>query len=436
MIHSLYARVILLFLLVAALCFAFAALIMKHTYEEQRLELLHEAMIQNGASVIADLSGLDSEDAQRARIEELNSVSPYRFAWIPDIDGSGPAEVVKRGEISGLSIPDEVSVELPAQLGVTAYRLIVAQSFGGVSDPLGSVLDVFQTGGFVFLILCSLAIAAATMLLVRPIKRLVMAVNWIAEGEYAVRVPVDRRDELGELARSIVTMSGQLQRIESMRQQFVSNVSHEIRSPLTSIKGFSAELARDSLPPDTRKHYAEIVTLECERLSRLSEGLLRLAALDAQQLPYNPSVIRLDELLRRVVISIEPLISAKELLVEANMDEVVIQADADLLTQVWLNVLSNSIKFTPAGGMIRITLTRKGGEAHVRIADTGIGIPEAHLDRLFERFYKADSSRNRNSSGSGLGLSIVHGIVALHGGRIVVRSEQEQGTEVTVTLPG
>ncbi|WP_233531411.1 sensor histidine kinase [Paenibacillus alkalitolerans] len=220
-----------------------------------------------------------------------------------------------------------------------------------------------------------------------------------------------------------------------MRQQFVSNVSHEFQSPLTSIKGFSAELANDGLSPDNRKRYAEIVTLECERLSRLSEDLLKLASLDAEQYPHRPNLFRLDEQLRQVLIAVEPIWSDKLLHVEVMLDKVQITADSDLLYQVWLNLLSNSIKFTLTGGTIRISLTRRGGDANVCITDTGIGIPEQHLDRIFERFYKADRSRNRNTPGSGLGLSIVQSIVTLHGGRIQVRSEPGKGTEVTVSLP-
>jgi signal transduction histidine kinase len=171
------------------------------------------------------------------------------------------------------------------------------------------------------------------------------------------------------------------------------------------------------------------------RLSRLSDNLLKLTSLESEHHPFDRRRYRLDRQLRSAVLACEPQWLEKSIEVEAELEEVEIEADHELLSQVWGNLLHNSIKFTPPGGSIRVRLTLEDGKAAVRIADTGIGIGEEDLPRIFERFYKADKSRNRAGGGSGLGLSIVKKIVDLHGGAIDVRSRPGEGTEFTVRLP-
>lgn len=165
-----------------------------------------------------------------------------------------------------------------------------------------------------------------------------------------------------------------LSQLETMRQDFVSNVSHEIQSPLTSIGGFAEVLRSEQLTDEERNRYVGIIKQESSRLSRLSENLLKLASLDSKQHPFEPRAIRLDRQLRDVVLSCEPQWMAKRLTVELLMEETVIVADEDQLSQVWNNLLANSMKFTPDNGHIRITLSEESGCATVRIADNGSGI--------------------------------------------------------------
>jgi signal transduction histidine kinase len=223
--------------------------------------------------------------------------------------------------------------------------------------------------------------------------------------------------------------------MEEMRQEFISNVSHEIQSPLTSIAGFAQALHRDDLSSETRNHYLNIIETESKRLSRMSDNLLKLTSLESNQHPFEAKRYRLDRQIRHLILSCEPLWQSKNIEMEVEMPELTISADEDLMSQVWINLIHNSIKFTPEGGMIQVKLAHKNDRIHFEIVDTGKGISADSLPHLFERFYKEDKSRDREGGGSGLGLSIVKKIVDMHGGEVYASNHREWGAMFTVILP-
>jgi signal transduction histidine kinase len=234
-------------------------------------------------------------------------------------------------------------------------------------------------------------------------------------------------------------MARQLNQTEQMRQEFISNVSHELQSPLTSIRGFALVLRNDGLTGEERAHYLEIIENESQRLSRITDNLLRLASLEADQAPFEPRLYRLDRQIREQILACEPQWSAKDIEMDVFLDEVSLNADADLLSQVWINLIHNSIKFTRPGGLVEMWLEQAGEWVEFKIRDSGPGIPDEDLGRVFERFYKADKARQRSKEGSGLGLSIAQKIVQMHGGEIwVERSQPGQngaGAVFRVRLP-
>ncbi|WNG22494.1 two-component sensor histidine kinase [Cystobacter fuscus] len=270
------------------------------------------------------------------------------------------------------------------------------------------------------------------------------ALSRIARGDFSVSVPVEetgndtRKNPVLEVAVNINQVAEALQRMEAMRQEFISNVSHEIQSPLTSIRGFAQALREGGLSEETRQHYLATIEAESRRLSRLSENLLRLSSLDSKAQAPVPRRYRLDSQLREVALAAEPQWTAKGLDIEADLDAVYQTADEDMLNQVWTNLVHNAIKFTPAGGRIGLELRLEGGQALVRLTDSGIGLSREDLPFVFDRFYKADKARSRTdaSGGSGLGLAIARKIVELHGGRIEALSEGlGKGSCFTVRLP-
>ncbi|AIQ65949.1 membrane protein [Paenibacillus stellifer] len=263
------------------------------------------------------------------------------------------------------------------------------------------------------------------------------AIRRIAKGDFSVVVEnTERYGQFGELVEGINEMASELSRMETMRQDFISNVSHEIQSPLTSIRGFAQALRSEGISPEDREHYLDIIESESARLSGLSDSLLKLSVLEGDSSPPERKLYRLDRQLRSRILACEPQWIGKGIEVEAELEELWVTGAEDLLGQVWSNLLHNSVKFTPKDGLITVTARQSGRNIEVKVADTGVGISEEDLPRIFERFYKADKARSAGGGGSGLGLSLVKKIVELHGGTVAAESRPGEGTGVTVTLPG
>jgi signal transduction histidine kinase len=266
-------------------------------------------------------------------------------------------------------------------------------------------------------------------------SQLLNALSRIAQGDFDVFVNTRNVFFYDDIAQGINTIAKELGSLEQMRQDFISNVSHEIQSPLTSIRGFATLLKNDALTVEQKNHYLDIIEAESKRLSSLSDNLLKLSTLETGNEPLSIKEFRLDKQLEKVALMLEPQWSNKNITMEADMEKLTIQGDEDLLSQVWINLLHNAIKFTPEGGLIRIILKASNDEVSCQISDTGIGIAPKDLIHIFERFYKVDKSRDRALGGNGLGLSLAKKIVELHGGRITPQSELGKGTTFIIYLP-
>ncbi len=303
-----------------------------------------------------------------------------------------------------------------------------------VEKQFGEMRIVFSILlGLTFLISLAL-IAIFAGFLVRPIKKLTKATRRIAGGHYDIQLDHNRKDEIGDLARDFQRMAVSLKKLDDMRQEFVSNVSHEIQSPLTSIRGFTKAIRTKSVPAEQADQYLEIIEKESGRLSSLSKQLLMLSSLDKEAKAVDKELFRLDEQIREVVLLTEWEWSKNKLKMDLDLPEIVVKADRQLFQQVWTNLLTNSIKFTEEAGTISISATIDE-QIVVTLRDTGTGIPEEELPYIFDRFYMADKSRNRTQSGSGLGLSVVKKVIDLHEGEIKVTSKLGEGTEFMIRLP-
>ncbi|MEX3623476.1 sensor histidine kinase [Viridibacillus arvi] len=285
------------------------------------------------------------------------------------------------------------------------------------------------------LIVGSLLILVAAIFLIRPIKKMTQATRRIAAGDFNVKLNIKQNGELGTLARSFEEMTHDLHQLEQMRRDFVSNVSHEVQSPLTSISGYALALKQVELTDNERSRYLDIIIAEADRMSKMSDSLLKLSLLESQSQQLQLVTFNLDEQIRRVIVAIQPQWSARNIHFELNLKPVRLMADYDQLNQVWTNILGNSIKFSKDGGVINVSIKQDNKNVMVRISDTGIGISLADQKRIFDRFFKADRSHSRKYGGSGMGLAIVKQIVSLHQGDIRVESELGRGTTTIVTLP-
>lgn len=322
---------------------------------------------------------------------------------------------------------------------ITSYLF---QTFDLTFTPFTSQLMTFILGALLFILY--LIIAGFIAKKRGDGRKLFMnsmidAMQQISQGNYNVHVPKlsgheNREHPFDEIVDNLNKMAKDLGEMEEMRQQFVSNVSHEIQSPLTSIKGFAIALQSDKISNEQRRHYLKIIEKESERLSNLSDNLLKLTTLESTESLIESKKYRLDEQIRNVVLATEPQWLAKEQTVNLHLPSIQIVAEKELLDQVWMNLLNNAIKFTPYGGTITIEIAQENEEISITVSDTGIGISKEAQAHLFERFYKEDKARSREEGGNGLGLSIVKKIIDMHHGAIFIESEENRGTKMRIVL--
>ncbi|KPU44597.1 alkaline phosphatase synthesis sensor protein PhoR [Oxobacter pfennigii] len=320
---------------------------------------------------------------------------------------------------------------------VTAIMVcvIAAHFLLGTFFTLATVADIAASVwiGFVLFAIFSWILHTAAKLSHRNNERnshweeILAALEQISRGNFSVFLPESEDIRFTGFAKAVNDMAKNLGDLDKMRQDFISNVSHEIQSPLTSIGGFAA-LIKTDLPEDERRRYAGIIETESRRLSGLSDNLMKLSSLDNNQITRRD--FRLDKQLQNVILALEPQWAVKNIILEADLEKTAVNGDEGLLSQAWTNLLHNAIKFTPQGGIIYVSLKSNT----IIIADTGCGIPKEDLPHIFERFYKADKARNHSLGGNGLGLSIVKKIIGLHGWTIEVESELKKGTRFAIRL--
>jgi len=389
--------------------------------EEDVPELLNLLAEFGVAPVLTDLDG-------EAIIADLQSdfVTPEMIDQIEKLD---PGEIISLtpsrreairymgARLTTESEAEALIIKIDATHTLTGTRRLVMQSL------------------LLVLVIGSLIIVLISRYFVSNIHSITDASEQLATGDFSVRLPNDRQDELGQLMRTFNEMAKALDNMDEVRKQFVSNVSHEMQSPLTSIKGYTRALKDGLVPEEEQQNYLDIVHEEVERLSRLSNNLLRMASLDAEKDLIKLENYRLDEQIRRVVLSVEPLWREKNISVELDLTESYIYADQDLMEQVWLNLIVNSIKYNRQNGEIYLSFYKDEADLVVRINDTGIGIDEEDIPYLFDRFYKVDQSRSEYKNGNGLGLSITKKIITIHKGSIDVISEKDVGTTFFIRIP-
>ena len=267
----------------------------------------------------------------------------------------------------------------------------------------------------------------------KPLRRVIDATNRLASGDFSVRLNLPNARSLTELATSFNRMAEELGSIEMLRADFVDDFSHEFKTPIVSIKGFAEELKHDDLTPEQRNEYLDIIIHESSRLSQLATNVLNLSRVEKQTILGNLARFDLTEQVRRCVLLFENKWEQRRLNLNVELDEIAITGDEELLSQVWLNLIDNAVKFTPEGGCVDIRLQKGESNVLFSIRDDGYGISEEIQRHIFEKFYQGDDSHA--VPGNRLGLSIARRIVTLHGGEIHCKSEEGVGTEFTVSLP-
>ena len=271
-------------------------------------------------------------------------------------------------------------------------------------------------------------------LIIHPVQNISNAFDELSKGDFSVRVPTNEQiAEIREMAERFNSMTYDLSHIETLRNDFVVNVSHEFKTPIAPIEGYATLLQDSSLSPQKHDRYIEKILDNSRRLSNLSSNILALSKLENQETVMHQREYRLDEQLRKAVLLLENKWSPKNIEFDIDLPKYSFYGNEQLLDQVWFNILDNAIKHSPDGSMIKVELRIKQHKPSVSISDSGDGMSEEVIKHIFEKFYQGDSSRSEE--GNGLGLALVKRIVDLCGGEILVKSSPKNGTTFIVTLP-
>lgn len=308
---------------------------------------------------------------------------------------------------------------------------------GSVYSFVRDVFKMFIFSALLSLLLAFVAVYILTYNMVKPLREMSEATKNYAKGDFAYRVKVQGDDELSDLAEAFNTMARDLAVLESSRRSFVANVSHELKTPMTTIGGFIDGMLDGTIPPEKHDHYLKIVSKEVKRLSRLVVMMLNMSKIEAGEFKMKPSKFDLSQLLFQILLQFEQSIDHKSIEIEGldTMQSVMVEADSDMIHQVVYNLLDNAVKFTNQGGKITFSVIADEERVMVRIRNTGDGISSEEMSKIFERFYKVDKSRSIDVKGAGLGLYIVRSFIELHGGQITVQSKEGQYAEFVFWLP-
>lgn len=276
-----------------------------------------------------------------------------------------------------------------------------------------------------------------TELVYLPLRRITTATEQYAAGNMHYEFQIDSEDEMGYLAATLSYMAGEIARAEDDQKKFVANVSHDFRSPLTSIKGYLEAMLDGTIPPELHEKYLNIVLNETERLRKLTNSLLTLNNLNTKGMLLDISRFDINQVIRSTAASFEGTCKRKMIAIELILtgDELYVCADVGKIQQVLYNLLDNAIKFSHEDSIIKIETTEKHNKIFVSVKDSGIGIPKDELKQIWERFYKSDLSRGKDKKGTGLGLSITREIIRSHGENINVISTEGVGSEFIFSLP-
>ncbi|MBE6657029.1 MAG: HAMP domain-containing histidine kinase [Ruminococcaceae bacterium] len=314
--------------------------------------------------------------------------------------------------------------------------VFVCSSSGSITGLVETMLKTILISCMWVMIAAMLAVYFISEKISSPLKEMSRAAKQYAAGKFDVRVPVKGSDEVAELAMAFNNMANSLATVEDQRRSFLANVSHDLRTPMTTIAGFIDGILDGAIPPEKQPYYLELIAGEVRRLSRLVASLLDISRIQAGDRKFTMTAFDICEMARQILISFEQRIDEKQLNIEfeCDRDNMTVYADRDAIHQVLYNICDNAVKFTNPGGVYRINITAHDKKTYVSVFNEGQGIPEAELPYVFDRFYKSDKSRGLDKTGVGLGLYITKTIMDAHNEEIWVKSVWGEYCEFVFTL--
>lgn len=442
---SIYSKLVIGFLLTSLLSFSICCFFTIKSYNRDSDQLALEEL-EHSSNHIADLIKLINDKDQDKILADYSETSEMSFTVTCEGQTKSYGHVNKKlilkdDELKTLATSKDKSLRSEGIISQYAkafridnqtYVITVQKDFSATKDIF---MKSYRSAAIIFMMTGSIVFLIVADIIVKPISRLTKVTDELAKGNYKVRVNYEGKDEISSLYASFNQMAVRLAKQETIRQQFISDVSHEFQTPLTAISGFATILKNENLTDEQRKKYADIILFNSNRLSHLSKNMLQLTLLDGEDTALDKTEFPLIEQLNRVIEMEDNAALSKDIEIEFihPKKEFIIEADESRMEQVWINLLSNAIKYTNEHGVVIVEVRRTPTELQVRFEDTGVGMSQDAISHIFERFYRQDKSRT--IEGNGLGLSIVKRIIDLHHYKIDVESQEDVGSVFTVYIP-
>lgn len=328
------------------------------------------------------------------------------------------------------------SIPSPSNYSVKGY-VCISTSMKGITEKSVYYLDVFHLCFLLFLVAFLVIMIYIYIITARPVQKMIRVTEEYTKGHFDATMNIHSHDEYRELANTIVYMAEELKNMDDYQKKFVANISHDFRSPLTSIKGYAEAMKDGTITYEMQDKYLDIILFESERLTKLTTNLLVLNNFEQNGILLDIRSFDINKVIKKTAATFEGVCTKKRIVCKLQFSEKELYVDADLskIQQVLYNLIDNAIKFSNQDSSIRITTEEKGNKVYVAVKDFGIGIPKDSIKKIWERFYKTDISRGKDKRGTGLGLSITKEIIASHKENINVVSTENVGTEFIFTLP-
>lgn len=463
MTKSLYSKFILGYLLFGLLGFITIATFSSHITHLYLIEKTADAMYDEAnllASAYSDIYQGKKVNLSAAK-PQLEAVATYldAQAWVlnnrgmiiaetspeshvgMEIAGFDPTVTGNQSYVTGqffdMFTGNTLSVIAPITGNFNTYGYIVLHMpLAQVMQGQNEILNIVYVTAAIIFLLSLIILLVFTKTVYFPLKKITAGAKEYADGNLNHTIKVDSSDEMGYLADTLNYMSDELNKMEDYQRSFIANVSHDFRSPLTSIKGYLEAILDGTIPPDLYDRYLNIVIAETERLNKLTQSMLILNSMDNKGF-LSRSNFDINRVIKDTAATFEGICNSKNIVLDLTFTDDVLMAYADLgkIQQVLYNLIDNAIKFSHADSVIYIQTFLKYEKVFVSVKDTGVGIPKESINKIWNRFYKTDTSRGKDKKGTGLGLSIVKDIIQAHGENIDVVSTLGVGTEFIFTLP-
>ncbi len=407
-----------------------------------QFDLLQTVMSTISKSINASI--FISNNAGITQLCSEGSICVHQRTKIPDsiMKSALSGEYFETSNLGGLYKNNYYTVGVPIIVQSNGQNIAVGVAFvsseaSSISDFTANITKIFFFAAIATFAIVFCMVGLYTYNMVRPLRQMAQAAKSFGAGDFSSRVPVTSQDEIGQLAIAFNNMADSLATSEGTRRSFIANVSHELKTPMTTIAGFIDGILDGTIPPERQGYYLNIVSTEVRRLSRLVQSMLALSRIDSGELRMNKQRFDLTNILISTLLTFEQKIGDRNIRVEGleEASTIFVDGDPDMIHQVVYNLIENAVKFTNEGGYIRISLIDGPDRTTLEICNSGQGIQPDELPHIFERFYKTDKSRSKDKNGMGLGLYIVKTILRLHGGDITAASETGSYCSFTLWLP-